>query len=152
MTAGRKLAWPRCTGCCLATPTVIKEEEEEEEERSATGRKGRKMHDGGRGREDAGTKGTRIDSDREQKPAAAGRARRGIYLPKAEQVFATFFAALIITRKLMCSLSPKPYLVISAIGVCSPAREAGIHMYTRDVCVRAERLSERTLTVGNGEM
>lgn len=38
MTAGRKLAWPRCTGCCLATPTVIKgkkeEEEKEEEERS----------------------------------------------------------------------------------------------------------------------
>lgn len=98
------------------------------------------MHGGGRGREDAGTKGTRIDSDRERRAEAgraAGRARRGIYLPKAEQVFATFFAALIITRKLMCSLLPKPYLVISAIGVCSPARD---QVYTctarKRVCVR----------------
>ena len=48
------------------------EEEEEEEERSATGRKGRKLHSAGRGREDVGTKGTRIDSDRERR-AEAGR-------------------------------------------------------------------------------
>lgn len=72
-------------------------------------------------------------------------------MPKAEQVFATFFAALIITRKLMCSLSLKPYLVISAIGVCSPARSQ-VYTRTREKCVRVERLSERTLTVGNDEM
>lgn len=50
-------------------------------------------------------------------------------MPKAEQVFATFFAAFIITRKLMCS--PKPYLVISAIGVCSLCAGNYVHVHTR---------------------
>jgi len=51
----------------------------------------------------------------------------------------------------MCSLSPKPYLVISAIGVCLPARSQ-VYTRTRETCVRVERLSERTLAAGNGEM
>lgn len=44
MTAGRKLAWPRCTGC-LATPTVIekkknKKRRREQEEKVEEGARG----------------------------------------------------------------------------------------------------------------
>lgn len=59
MTAGRKLAWPRCTGC-LATPTVIEKKKKKKTTYEARGGGGRSEGQQDKKEQDSGAERERI--------------------------------------------------------------------------------------------